>query len=116
MQQFIVLSFAAFISYQVFRTLFPIIPLSARTAPIVVFAIASGLTLLIPPPEPSWLVPIAATGGVALLNKITDVGAPEPWSLPKITLRKPNVSLPKPRIRRHETVDESRIGHRIKTL
>lgn len=116
MQQFIVVSFAAFISYQVFRVIFPFIPLSARTAPIVVFAIASGLTLLIPPPEPSWLVPIAATGGVALLNKITEVGPPEPWSLPKITLHKPNLSLPKPRLRRHETVDESKIGRRIRPL
>lgn len=58
-----------------FRQLLPFIIVNAKTAPLVAFGIAYGLTWLY---HPSILVAIAATGGAALLNKITDVEPPEP--------------------------------------
>jgi hypothetical protein len=63
----------------VFRTWFSFIPVNAYTAPLLAFAIASGFTIVTHPPRghEAILIAVAATGGVGLLNKITDVSAPE---------------------------------------
>jgi hypothetical protein len=77
--EFVIISFATFIGYQVFRNLLSFIPLNVKTAPLVAAAIAYGLTYLI---TPSFIVAIAATGGAGLINKITDIGSPEPVRFP----------------------------------
>lgn len=81
--EFVVVSFAAFIGYQVFRMWLPFIPVNAYIAPIWALAIAAGFTALTGTGEGKTkiLIAVASTGGVALLNKITDVTPPEPFKL-----------------------------------
>lgn len=78
--EFIIVSFASFIGYQAFRMWLPFVPVTTHTAPIFALAIAAGSTMLttIPEGKTKVLVAVASTGGVALLNKITDVSAPDP--------------------------------------
>lgn len=56
---------------------------------------------------------MAATGGVAILNKITDAASPDPWKFPKVSLKKkdnwPETGLP-------ARQPPPGVGHRIAQL
>jgi hypothetical protein len=62
-----------------FRNFLPFVSLSVKTAPLVAAAIAYGFTYLM---TPSFIIAVAATGGAGLINKITDIGSPEPARFP----------------------------------
>lgn len=54
-------------------------PVTVKLAPLLAFGISWGFTWFF---TPSVIVAVGATGGVALLNKITDVAPPEPARFP----------------------------------
>lgn len=87
--EFILVSFATAIGYEVFRY-FAFFKIPVRLAPLVVIAIAYGFTYL---QTPSLLIAFAATGGVAIFNRVVDAHGLAP-------LRLPHFSISRPRFRR----------------
>lgn len=88
LSNFVVVSFAAFIGYQAFRMWLPFMPVNAYIAPIWALTISGCFTYLTPERGKSGLlIAVAATGGVAVLNKLTDVAPPEKVSLARMIRR-----------------------------
>jgi hypothetical protein len=83
--QLVILSLATAIGWTVFRYIVPF-SIHVRLAPFIITAIAYGLTFLIRP-HPAFIVALAATGGVAIFNKITDATMPEAFKLPDLPRR-----------------------------
>ena len=71
-------------------------------APFVCLIISFLFTLTI---HRSFVISIAAVGGVAILNKLCDVTPPEPLTLPRINIK-----------RHKETEESEQIGRRIPRL
>ena len=71
--EFVLVSFASFIGWQMFRNL-TFFPFSLRLAPFVSVGISFLFTLLM---KPSLLIAFAASGGVVVLIKVTEVTSPE---------------------------------------
>lgn len=107
--EFVLVSFASFIGWQIFRY-FSFFPLSVRLAPLIAVAISYAFTWLY---HPSILVAFAATGGVAVLNKVTDASSPDHLAL-RLPQRKERGS--KERKPGKSKAVPNGVGHRIPIL
>lgn len=75
--QFVVVSFATFIGWQILRSVVWF-QISARLANFIVPAMAYGITFL---GKPSLIVALASAGGCALIHRFIDIDSIEPLRL-----------------------------------
>jgi hypothetical protein len=111
--EFLLVSFGAFIGWQIFKSLvwFQIPP---RFAPIIVLIISFAMTYL---SKPSLLVAFAATGGVAGVIRLVDAEGIEPWKMPSFTEIKEAHRLVRSHRRRPQTrTRRTEAGSRIPPL
>lgn len=76
--EFVIVSFATFIGWQIFKSL-AWFNVPARLTNFLVPAIAYGMTWL---SHPSFLIALAATGGCAIVFRFIAHDSIEPWRLP----------------------------------
>lgn len=86
--EWILVSFASFVGWQMFRNL-TFFPFNLRLAPFASVLMSYLFTLMA---TPSWLIAFAASGGVVVIIKITEVTSPETLKIPAI----PRHSLKRP--------------------
>jgi hypothetical protein len=86
--QLVILSLATAIGWTVFRYIMPFM-IPVRLAPFIITAISYGLSFIMHP-RPAFIISLAATGGVAIFNKITDATMPEVMKLPAMPRRDPD--------------------------
>lgn len=106
LEEFIVVSFAAFIGWTVVRSFTPV-ELNARISPLLVVGIAYLITCL---QQASLLIALAAAGGVALLNVLTGSVGIDPVKIPRVAVRIRRSN------KRRNTDRPSSVGHRIPNL
>lgn len=88
--QLVILSLATAIGWTVYRYIMPF-SIPVRLAPFIITLISYGLSFLMHP-RPGVIVCLAATGGVAIFNKITDATMPEAFKLPSLPRRDRDVT------------------------